>query len=243
MEFMTNPMIIRARDLARSLGVAPFLSRVWGRGRYEARFGSEILNSIRERDVVWDVGGNTGYYTEQFAERTGPRGRVVAFEPSPTNAQKIRALNALHSNVVVMENALGKSREEVRFLLGEDPMGTTSRIGSGSTDEGAITVSMLTGDSVVETDRSLDPHLVKIDVEGHEFDVLKGMTRILSTSRLRAIFVEVHFGLLRERRESPAAIVNLLNSSGYEVKWLDASHLVGERKSRSSDQAAPGAVA
>ena len=54
------------------------LSRV-----YEEKFSQALLSNVRPGDIVWDIGANLGFYTQQFLERVGTSGRIVAFEPAP----------------------------------------------------------------------------------------------------------------------------------------------------------------
>jgi FkbM family methyltransferase len=238
---MTNPIVIRARDLARLIGVTPMLSRMLGHGRYEARFGDAILDSIRAGDVVWDIGANVGHYTELFAKRAGQNGRVIAFEPSPENAMTLRSLAKTVPSVVVMEMALGNTDGRTYLLVGTDRLGATSTIGNNTANKPSTEVEIRAGDSIVETNPIYEPNIVKIDVEGHEISVLKGMLRTLSSARARAVFVELHFGLLKARALSPSDAVTLLTSAGYEIRWLDASHLMGTRRLRESPPNVTGA--
>jgi hypothetical protein len=70
-----------------------------------------------------------------------------------------------------------------------------------------------------------------LSVDDCELEVLTGMPRLLRASRLRAICVEVHFGLLLERGvpHAPSRIERLLKDAGFHVSWADASHLIGLR--------------
>ena len=70
------------------------------------------------------------------------------------------------------------------------------------------------------------PTVVKIDVEGLEGEVIRGMHRILGG--VRALFVEIHFQILDARgmRQTPAALVKELRGLGFSrIEWPDASHL------------------
>jgi hypothetical protein len=74
------------------------------------------------------------------------------------------------------------------------------------------------------------PDVVKIDVEGFELEVIRGMRSVLGS--VRAAFIEVHFGLLEERgmRQAPSEIVAELKGLGFNtVKWVDASHIMAIR--------------
>ena len=61
--------------------------------------------------------------------------------------------------------------------------------------------------------------------------MLLGMGDILNKPELRAVCVEVHFGILEQRGKSsaPKDIVSLLNSAGFSCEWPDASHVIATK--------------
>jgi hypothetical protein len=76
------------------------------------------------------------------------------------------------------------------------------------------------------------PTFLKVDVEGSELDVFEGMTSALSSDGCRAVFCEVHFGLLAERGQPYASkeIAALLSRCGLtDQRWIDPSHLAAVR--------------
>jgi FkbM family methyltransferase len=85
-----------------------------------------------------------------------------------------------------------------RLSFREEADGTTSHVTShpGPSDaNGAITVNVRTGDGVILSGEAAFPNLIKIDVEGHELEVVRGLSAALSDLRLRGVFVEVHFSI------------------------------------------------
>jgi hypothetical protein len=88
-------------------------------------------------------------------------------------------------------------------------------------------VRITTGDALVESEEVLAPDVLKIDVEGFEEEVLRGLTGQLAHTRCRAVFCEVHFGILdaRGERHAPSRIVELLRKQGFHTRWIDPSHL------------------
>ena len=76
-----NRAIIKARSIARRIGLKRLYYRFVPERTYEEKFHHQISAELRQGDVVWDVGANLGYYTNIFAEKTGSTGRVFAFEP------------------------------------------------------------------------------------------------------------------------------------------------------------------
>ncbi|NEN94750.1 MAG: FkbM family methyltransferase [Moorea sp. SIO3I7] len=73
------------------------------------------------------------------------------------------------------------------------------------------------------------PNIIKIDVEGFELEVLKGIQTVLSSSTLKAVFIEVHFKLLEENGYTNAIemIVKILHKYGFSTTWIDFLHIVG----------------
>jgi FkbM family methyltransferase len=186
-------------------------------------------------DVVWDVGANVGHYTTQFLSR-GAR-NVVCFEPAP------QAIDALERRFVhrgsggrsvnIVPVALSNARGTARFAIeGASPM---NRITDAGVTESTLDIPILSGDKALAEYRLAPPNVIKIDVEGHELEVIEGLEGVLALPTVRAVFVEVHFSLLHARGldGAPARIVATLNAHGFSVRWLDPSHLSAVRTARS----------
>lgn len=229
MTWHTNPAIIGLRNLARGLGLTRPLARLRASKNYEQAFDEALFSTLHAGDVVWDVGANVGYYTRRFAHAVGPDGHVVAFEPFPTTAERLRAHMQAISNYTLQMTALGAEAGRVMMQAGEDAMATTSRI-VADTGNG-VTVWISTGDDLVRQGDIPVPTVVKIDTEGFELDVLRGMTDLLGRPEVRAVFVEVHFGLLSQRGQpkAPAEIERILRLAGFTTRWVDPSHIAAER--------------
>jgi FkbM family methyltransferase len=197
-----------------------------GSGPYERRFCEALLATVRSGDHVWDVGANVGFYTRQFSKLVGDAGSVSAFEPVPASYAAITGLNL--PNVHGFNLALGDSEGTLPMTISLDPQSTTHSLVNPCEDGvDHIEVRVTTGNAILSTGSSPAPNLVKVDVEGYEEEVLKGMTAVLARQECRAVFVEVHFGILdaRGHRQAPAAIERMLQSLGFETNWLDASHI------------------
>jgi FkbM family methyltransferase len=199
------------------------------RAGYEDRFGADLLARVRTGDIVWDVGANVGFYTKRFAELAGPAGKVIAFEPSPANCEKLRQNTVGLENVVVMPYGLGNNAAKLSFLQGTDELGATSRVVAGT--EGGTQVDVRRGDEVAGCALAPGPTLVKIDVEGFEWEVLEGFGGLLERPGLHTLGIELHFGLLVERGMAavPAQIEALLKRSRFACHWPDSSHLIATR--------------
>lgn len=88
-------------------------------------------------------------------------------------------------------------------------------------------VKLRTGDEVIANGDADVPNVIKIDVEGHEFDVLGGLRKTLADERLKNILIEVHFSVLAEhgKANAPRMIERQLHDAGFHIHWTDSSHL------------------
>ena len=211
------------RTICRKIGLIPVLHRgrmLWHSSDYEDKFSAALLNAVRPDDCVWDIGANLGYYTEQLAKRAR---FVVAFEPVLENFLQNKARGL--SNVDCKQMALGDKEGELAIsTLGP----FSSIVGAHAPGETRYEkVRVRPGDELVDVPR---PDVVKIDVEGYEPEVIRGMRDMLRTAR--AAFIEVHFSILESRgmAQQPALIVRDLKNLGFSsVKWVDASHIEARR--------------
>lgn len=196
---------------------------------YEDAFDKALFATLRNGDIVWDVGANVGYYTKRFAEVVGLHGKCVAFEPFPETAEKLRGNLDGITNYSLQVCALGSETGIVMMQAGDDDLGATNRIVENESN--GVTINVSTGDAILSEGRAEVPNVIKIDTEGFELDVLCGMSRLIHDLKLRALFIEVHFGLLAERGmpKAPVEIETLLKDAGFKTRWVDSSHIAAVR--------------
>jgi len=182
-------------------------------GEYEAETADRIRASLRQGDVMIDVGANIGYFTLVGAKTVGAAGRVVAFEPVPQVREQLAENVRLNgaSNVEIRSDALSDVSGAVTFYLGPN-----SNTGLGSlralTDGQTIEVNRVRFDDWWQPIAKVA--LVKIDVEGAELAVLRGMERCLARDR-PDIVVEVTDAFLRALGDSAAGLFDFITSHGY----------------------------
>lgn len=159
-------------------------------GRADRAF---LLTHVRPGMTVVDVGANQGLYTLLFAQRVGPTGRVIAFEPDDMlhAAAKENISHHHASNVHLHHCALGStvgSMTLYRSLLnsGDNRLTPNSRE-NGPRQEIQVRVETLDG---MLAGQRVD--FIKIDVQGWEMEVFRGMERLLDDPRNAdtAIFFE-----------------------------------------------------
>jgi len=234
MSFMTNGAVIALRKVVRGLGLNSLIARLIHGDGYETRFDLAFQNSLRPGDCVWDIGANIGFYTRLFSGRVGNNGRVLAFEPSPLNHAKLEAACADLSNVDIFNFGIGDDDGEVIFQQGEDDLGATSRVVFEDQAGGVRTVKVQirVGDELVKKRLARLPNALKIDVEGFELEVVRGLEHTLRDRRLRLIGIEMHLTLLQDRglKSAPQEIESILQGQGFTLKWADSSHLLAVRQ-------------
>lgn len=170
---------------------------------------TRYLQSILKPDwVVVDIGANIGYYALQEARVVE---KVIALEPAPENYRTLQANVGLnrYGNAQVIRLAIGDCKGEIGFELSR-----ACNWNSVSPAGGDIKVS------IVPLDSLLDGHkvdFVRMDVEGYEMKVLKGMAGILRYNRPR-MFIEVHRDKLRNYGSSQRELLEYLAQFGYCIE-------------------------
>ena len=176
-------------------------------GSYEYEKQKIFYNNIHIKDVVYDIGANVGFYTLLASSLVGSKGYVYAFEPFPDNVKFLKKHIELNKikNVSIIEAAVGNQNRNVFFKTGDDNF-------SGRIDNsGEITVSSISLDSFIS--ENLLPNILKIDVEGEEYNVLLGAKLLLQKTK-PIIFLATH------SEEQKELCLNYLNNAGYKSKIL-----------------------
>lgn len=189
---------------------------------YEPDVWQRLMSEIRPGDTIADVGAYIGLYAVAMANRVGPHGKVVAFEPDVNNygvLQSHLALNHLEGCIQPLQAAAGASDGEVFF----NAAGSTGHVTTSATAN-TSSVQCVTLDSIFPEQR-LD--ILKIDVEGYEEQVLCGATTLLKDERRRprAIFIEVHPYAWSEIGTTSDSLLSLLNQHSYEVSDMEGKQV------------------
>lgn len=171
---------------------------------------------LKSGSVVIDVGANIGFYTLLAASKVGPSGHVHAVECSPKSlsllAENIRK-NRLQ-NVEIHPFAASSSRGTLTLKV--SPVGLSSFPPNSrwfvTPDIGAtVEVPAVPLDDVIHT--RVD--VVKIDAEGADLDVLKGMKRILSENEHLSVIVEWAPPMLADIGKDPLELPQWLEGAGF----------------------------
>jgi FkbM family methyltransferase len=230
----SHPVLLSLRRAGQKLGVLRPAVRIYRKIfklSYEDDFDHQMMKQVTMNDVVWDIGANVGYFTQKFVEKVGPNGYVFAFEPAVSSYSSLVRNCAEYPNVICLNMALSNKAGTVNFRdsgLDNDPT-------NGLVDEdcpGAVKVTAASADELISNKSVPAPNVLKIDVEGYEFDVISGMTACLRLASTKKIFVEVHFLEMNRRglKAGSADIVRSIREAGFSVEWTDPSHFIAIRQ-------------
>ncbi len=150
---------------------------------YEREVAAVFRRLLKPGMGVLDVGANIGYFTMLSASLVGPGGHVTAVEPNDRNVRLLEASRRLNGFGCVSVLQVAAGRESGLLTLNTSHSnGTTS--GLGATQRAVLaarTIPALRLDSVLDQDRRIN--LIKIDVEGAEYNALLGTRETISRFR------------------------------------------------------------
>jgi FkbM family methyltransferase len=193
---------------------------------YELHLQLLLPKLIRPGDHVLDVGANIGMLTLCLSALVGEHGMVESFEPNPDCVARLGdqlALNAIR-NVVVRPVALGDADATMKLRLQTNRrtpslhsgIGTLTPVAESAEDVVVkeYEVQVCRGDDIVGA-KARPVSLIKLDVEGFEFNALNGLRGTLENSRPAVVmeFMEEHLSRAGVNR---AQIRSWMDGLGYE---------------------------
>ena len=224
---------LRQRDVAVRNGVAKGLKFNTGEscpelalGTYEVPIQNIFTQHLKAGDVFYDIGANVGFFTVIAAKLVGTTGKVYAFEPGQGNASSIRHNAQLNNftQVEVIEKAVSHSSGEGQLLLAQYSGGHALATADAPPDlAGEVTVDLVSIDDLIAQKKIQPPNFVKVDVEGAELDVLKGMTETIKTYKPTIIY-EVDDGDRTAYDRKYQELASFLQSFNYQVTQTENSY-------------------
>jgi FkbM family methyltransferase len=190
-----------------------------------------VLDRILAPGMVFiDAGANDGLYTVFASKRVGTAGRVLAFEPSAREFDRLEKnvqLNSL-SNTRLFRAALAEQDGAAELAVadygheGQNTLG--GFIYEGVTLLGVEQVKLRRLDNVIQEEGLDRVDVIKLDVEGAEYKVLQGAAQVLKDFR-PLIFFETSDVALAKQQSSAKQLCQWLTSSGYRLFLFDANGL------------------
>lgn len=151
-----------------------------------------IIQNIKEGDVVLDIGAHKGGYLYWMEKRVKKKGKVYAFEPQVKLFNYLKGIVKLkkYGNVIIENLGLSSKEGEANFFIPKNEKGISPSARIGFLDDGTTydeaTIKITTLDKYF-FDREIHPSLLKIDVEGHEKQVLLGGINLLKSAKPKIV--------------------------------------------------------
>lgn len=179
--------------------------------------------------VFWDIGANVGSISLPIAHST-PGVRVEAFEPSPRVFHRLRTNLSLNPDLTPRVRlhpwALSMTTGEASFYASKET--TNSGVGglghSRNREDRAVSVTVKRGDDLIAEGAVAPPDLIKIDVEGFEIEVLRGLEAFLRTTPKLALIYEHQLYRLIERAKPIEEVSHFLEALGFELRMIRHSN-------------------
>ena len=201
----------------RTLEALPYLLGV----EHEADIIRILRTFLTPRSVVLDIGANFGLYTAITGRAVASHGRVYAFEGNPQAFDALRrtiVANELFDNPrVVAANRLVSDRAgrgTLYYLKDILVGGTMTDLPQPGSERCSVEVEMTTIDAFLPADLAVD--LVKIDVEGHEPMVIRGMEQTIARSPTIRLIIEFVDAFLEPTMPAPQ-FVEYIRGLGFGI--------------------------
>jgi FkbM family methyltransferase len=194
-------------------------------GEWQPGVWQSVSSSLSNGAVFLDVGAHIGYDTIKAAVRVGETGRVVAFEPNPNTLAQLRAnIAASRASIVIVEPIACTDREQMLTLYdstseGNSAASSLSLANADEHSEGALPSYRVRGrriDDVVGELGLKRVDVVKIDVEGAEYSVLRGARETLTRFHPK-IVLEMEPRELANMNTKVEDLRSLLREMGYNA--------------------------
>jgi FkbM family methyltransferase len=204
------------------------LAENWNNGDEQTNGEAWLIQQVAaELRMVFDVGANVGRWTSMLAE-ANPRCVVHAFEPSPSTFRNLAARFSGSAQVKVWQAGLGDAEGSCQFNdYGENSVLSSfasRRKSIGMEPERLIEVPIRTLDGFCAQEKITGVDLVKIDTEGYEMAVLRGMQSALQSRSVALIQFE-YGGTWLDAGETLADANDLLLGHGYQLYKLRPASL------------------
>lgn len=188
-------------------------------GVWEPYMTGWLRERLRPGDTYVDIGANIGYYSLLAAQLVGDEGNVVAVEASPVFHQHLQrnvALNG-HRNVRAINGAVSDTEKTLTFVLASSAnMGANSIVPYEGPAESSFEIEARPLPDLLTAEEIARARVIKIDVEGAEGSVVRGMAHMLPLLRPDAeITVEVTPERMARLGDSADELVETMQAHGF----------------------------
>ena len=185
---------------------------------YEKSESKFIKSNCFEGMNILDIGANIGYYTAIFSQLVGVNGTVISIEPDEESykylSKSIDSFN--YKNVFSFRLAASDTKQKLPLFISKDNRGD-NRLYSTNEKRNSIIVECLTLDELLKENKIENLDLIKIDVQGYEPKVLKGMRKIVKSSKELILLSEFWPKGILQAGENPKEFLDILRKMQFQL--------------------------
>ena len=200
--------------------------QLFSSGAFEKKEMALCKEYISETSIVLDIGANIGLHSIYFSI-LAKDGCILSFEPSLATFSILVGNVANITNIVPINLAINAEGKIANFYHTSDNAYSSLMDTKRKEVISVIKVPCMRVDDVVSGLHLDRVDFVKIDVEGLEFEVLKGMVEVISKYQ-PVIFCEIYKG--KHSNQQPDETVQLLIEKGYRALVMSEGKLVDYEK-------------
>lgn len=204
-EILSKAFLPDGKKMFYRIGDRGIIKEIYSEGIYEGL-------GISKGDLIFDLGAHIGTFSLKISKDVGEKGKIYAFEPSKRSYEILKKNLKQNKikNVVYFNKAISEKKGKLKFFLHEYSSGNSAVSKSKKYE----IVEANTLNDFVRKNKIKKINLIKMDIEGSEYGVLKNSIETLKlTDRL---FLELHRDILEDKKIEE--INNLLGSLGFKSK-------------------------
>ena len=182
-----------------------------------------IKGFIKENDIIIDIGANIGYYVLLEA-KLATKGKIFAIEPVPTNMDLLKKNIELneYTNIKVFEEAIGDKIGSSKMYIYDKGNWCSFSDNLSGKIIGTKDVKLNTLDNFIKENlNGKFPNLLRMDVEGYEYYIFKGMKDLIISKKPLKIFIEIHTPQLNlTTPEKLNEIIETMKKNNFKIRAI-----------------------
>ena len=187
----------------------------------EIRLAKFLMNTLQKGDTLIDVGAHFGYFSLLGAKLVGQKGKVFSFEASQSTFEILKENTQQETNIEILNRAVSNEKGSLSFYefpvlyseynsLEIDQFKNADWYQANQPEKIAIEAISLDDFS---KQKSIEPKVIKIDVEGAEYQVISGAKALLKSQSPKVVIEFLHS---KRHNKAHLQAKQLMNELGYE---------------------------
>ena len=182
----------------------------------EITSSEEVKKLLKQNDVVLEIGANIGYYALMESRIVEKNGVIYACEPVGKNYEILNRNTKINNykNIETYKIALGDTNQKGKINISK--CSNLHSMSENFNSVETIEVDVLTVDTFLK-DKEI-PTLIRMDVEGYEGKIIKGMEKTLMNKKLKNLYIELHPSLMKN--DEMMELLKTLKKRGFKISKM-----------------------